>query len=133
MTGLIKPTLGLPLAAACSLTRAAKPAHNGAAALVPLAAPCSPLFTTTQMLSATQATSGRFRLIVEPPLLVISIPCCQPGIAKLELLPPPLPTYVPSGCRPGSQTVSDCQAPPAALVVKNVPPTTVIFVLSVGE
>ena len=33
--GLIKPTTGLPVAAACWLTSAAKPAHNGDAQLVP--------------------------------------------------------------------------------------------------
>ncbi len=50
-------------------------------------------------------------------------PRCHIGMALLVLNPPPLPL----------QTASDTHAPPGPLVVKVVPPTTVIFVSSDGE
>ena len=81
MAGLIKPTPGLPLAAACWLARAVNPAHRGAEALVPPVMACSPLLATIQITaSARQATSGTLRMAVDPPLPVISTPCCQLGM-----------------------------------------------------
>ena len=63
--GLINPTSGRPLATACWLASAVKPAHNGAAQLVPPTFQ-SPPSARTYTLSAVRATSGMFRIVVEP-------------------------------------------------------------------
>ena len=58
---------------------AISPAQIGAAALEPMAKPvvCVPvvgLVDTSAILLATAATSGRLRLVVEPPFLLMSMP-----------------------------------------------------------
>src|ERR1051325_9517850 len=90
-------------------------AHKGAAALVPPARPCWPLFAISQMESDRQATSGMLRLVVEAWLADVLTPCCQEGIGYAVLIPPPL----------SGQVVSDTHAPPDPVVVRVVPPTTV--------
>jgi hypothetical protein len=55
------------------------------------------------------------------------MPCCQFGIGWTVLIPPLLPVPAPQ-----FQTVSDTQLPPGPVVVKVVPPTTVIFGSSDG-
>src|ERR1017187_140432 len=82
------------------------------------------------MLSAVRATSGMFRMVVEPWLAVMLMPCCQVGIAKRVLTPPLL-----ASAWPGNQlhTFSDTHDPPGPLVVKVVPPTTVMYGSSDGS
>src|SRR5947207_1206631 len=100
------------------------PAHNGDAALVPPINPLVPVVVlechTTQSESATIATSGPLRCVVEPRFAVMLIPRCQIGIGKFGLIVPPLPP----------QPVSDAHGPPAPLVVSTVPPTSVKLGLS---
>src|SRR5580658_8665310 len=83
-----------PLAAACWLTSAMKPAHSGVARLVPSSvqsddAPMTSLPHTIFMLLATRETSGMFRIVAEPWLAVMLMPCCHVGIAYVRLTPPP--------------------------------------------
>ena len=49
-------------------------------------------------------------------------PCCQGGIRNVALMPPPLPDHA----------ASEDHAPPGPAVVRDVPPTTVIFGSSDG-
>src|SRR5580692_12730510 len=107
MAGLRKPRLAWPCASACWFASAMNPAHNGAAALVPLAANGTPFCTIENRVSATHATSGTFRIVLEPMLEDISTPVCQLGMELVALMPPPLP----------SQTISEAHAPPGPAVV----------------
>ncbi len=98
----MKPATGSPLANAAWLMSAVNPAHRGAAQLVPPTLYLCPLPAKINTLSAVMATSGRFRLVVEPWLAVMSMPCCQLGIAYFVLMPPPVPVPPPQ-----FQTVSE--------------------------
>src|SRR5581483_580560 len=84
----------------------------------------------TQMLFAVRATSGMFRMLVDPLLVVMLMPCCQLGILYLVLMPPP----VASDTRGNQlQVVSETQVPPGPLVVNVVPPTLMMLVTSTGD
>ena len=52
-----------------------KPAHSGAAKLVPVPISFLPLSATKAILSATMATSGTFRMAVDPWLADMLMPC----------------------------------------------------------
>src|ERR1043165_596757 len=117
----MKPTGGLPLAAACSFTSAINAAQSGAEKLVPALAPVPsgstwPLLTMSKNPAEMIATSGKLLLDVEPWLADTSTSCCQLGRAWVVQLPPPLPAHA----------VSDCHALPDPVMDKTVPPTMVI-------
>src|SRR5579864_2876600 len=89
----MNPTVPRPFATDCWLTKAKKPAQRGAAKLVP-PKPVTKLPLTTVGLSksASAATSGELRKVVEPRFDELMTPgsCCQAGIGVPLTLPPPL-------------------------------------------
>src|SRR5208283_1560233 len=120
MAGLMKPTADWPLAAACWLASAMNEAQRGVPMLVPMSALVWPLSPMLRTLSATIATSGMFRKLVDPWFALMLTPACQVGMAYRVLVPPPLASPTLS-----FQVVSPAQAP-VLLVVSVVPPTTVM-------
>src|SRR5580765_4558071 len=99
-------------------------AQRGADTLVPPTELEEPLPEITLTLSATIETSGTLRKVAEPPLVaILAMPCCQLGIAKVVLMPPPVPTYwLPT--RPQFHAVSEMYEA-FAPVVSVVPPTAI--------
>ena len=90
---------------------------------MPPVAPCWPLNAIIQMVrSAWAATSGMLRKLGEPWLADALTPSCQTGSGKVVLEPPPLPDHA----------VSPDQTPAGPLVLKVVPPTTVMLGSSEG-
>src|ERR1700736_4670820 len=122
----MNPTVPLPFATDCSLTRAKKPAQRGAAKLVPPKPVTKlPLITVGLSKFASAATSGELRKVVEPrfPELITPVSCCQVGIGVPLTLPTPL-------C---GQAVSADHAPPGPVVVNSVPPTCVMYGSTPGK
>src|SRR3569833_1322240 len=74
------------------------------------------------------ATSGTFRIVIEPWFTLISTLVCHQGMPYCVLIPPPLPVPLPR-----FHTVSESLAPPAPVVVNVVAPTCVIYGLSLGK
>ena len=71
-SGLMKPTRAFLFAAACWFASARKPAHKGAAALVPpTSTPCPLLQIRNIWTSAMSATSGMLRMVADPPAAVM--------------------------------------------------------------
>src|SRR3569833_2643560 len=111
MDGLRNPMLGLPCEANFWLTSAMRPAHMGAAKLVPpnsLARQVVWLAQVKKVKSAFAATSGPLRSVLEPRLVVLITPASfwYAGLAIRSgdgEMPPPFSTLV----------VSDFQSPPA--------------------
>src|SRR5271170_1081318 len=121
----MNPTTALLLAMLRWFTSAMKPAHNGAAQLVPTTTSGEPLSSKIKISSAIIATSGELRNTGEPWLFAMLTPCCQLGMGYCGLMPPPLPSVVSPELNP-FQTTSETHAPVCPPdVVSVVPPTLV--------
>src|SRR3569833_1731130 len=131
MDGLRNPMLGLPCEANFWLTSAMRPAHMGAAKLVPpnsLARQVVWLAQVKKVKSAFAATSGPLRSVLEPRLVVLITPASfwYAGMAIRSgegEMPPPLSTHADSVFL----------APPAPVVTRSVPPTDTTYVSSAGH
>src|SRR5579859_4008173 len=84
----MNPITGLLFASACWFAIALKPAHNGAAQLVPPVISAKPLSATMKTSSEIPDTSGELRKEVDPPFDAMLIEDCHAGMPYTVLIPP---------------------------------------------